>query len=142
MLMGSRRYVHALQISEWMTDWCYFLLSPSDIAIRLDLICRVRGLEHAENFFNMVPNDLKTSIVYGSLLRCCVQGHYTKKTEDIMDKMKHMGMVRSSFPYNWLITLYTCCGQCAKIEKLVQEMEKKGISSRFTYINKLDSCLC
>ncbi|GLT69129.1 hypothetical protein SLA2020_413050 [Shorea laevis] len=138
MMRESQRYGHALEISQWMTDRRYFILSPSDIAIRLDLIHKVHGLEHAENFFNKVSNNLKTSKVYGALLKCYVQEKSVNKAEDVMEKMRKMGVIASSFPYNWLISLYAHSGECDKIDILVQEMERKGFpQDTYTMTNRM-----
>jgi hypothetical protein len=47
-----------------------FPLSSSDMAIQLDLIAKVRGVSHAEKYFDELPDAMKDKQTYGSLLNC------------------------------------------------------------------------
>lgn len=121
-----------------MTDRRYLSLSSSDIALRLDLIHRVHGIEEAENYFNNVSNYLKTYNVYGALLSCYAQGKYVEKAEATMQKMRELDLATSSFPYNMLIKLYTETGDFDKIKNIVQEMDQKGIpQDKYTIKNQM-----
>ncbi|XP_038888309.1 pentatricopeptide repeat-containing protein At2g20710, mitochondrial-like isoform X2 [Benincasa hispida] len=124
-------------ISQWITDRRYFSLSPSDAAIRMDLIHRVHGLEHAENYFNSISSQLKTSNVYGALLCSYVREKSVEKAEAIMQEMRKMGIANTSFPYNVLINLYAQIGQHDKIDLLTQEMKMKGIPQDIYTIRNL-----
>lgn len=95
--------------------------------MRLDLIRRVHGLEHAEHFFNSISSQLKTSNAYGALLCSYVRERSVEKAEAIMQEMRMMGFATTSFPYNVLINLYAQIRQHEKIDLLIQEMEMKGI---------------
>lgn len=133
-----KRFNHALQISQWMTDCRYFKLSPRDVAFRLELIHRVHGLEYAENYFNNISNNLKTFNAYGALLSGYVREKSVEKAEAIMQKMKEMDMAASSFPYNKMINLYSQTGEHDKIDMLMQEMERKGITQdEYTMLNRM-----
>ncbi|TXG55166.1 hypothetical protein EZV62_020422 [Acer yangbiense] len=127
IMNNLRRFNHALEISQWMTDRHNFALSPSEIAHRLDMVHRVHGIKLAEEYFNSVPNDAKTCQVYGALLNAYVQQKSVEEAEAIMQTMRVMGFATASFPYNMLITLYSQIGENDKIEVLIQEMEEKGI---------------
>lgn len=121
-----------------MTDRRYFTLSPIDVALRLELIHRVRGLEHAENYFNNISSNLKLVNAYGALLSGYVREKSVEKAESIMQKMKEMEMAVSSFPYNMMINLYTQTGEYDKIDMLMQEMERKGIpQDKYTMLNRM-----
>ncbi|CAB4273321.1 unnamed protein product [Prunus armeniaca] len=118
LLKDFRRFNHALEISQWMTDRRYFDLSPSDAAARLNLIHRVHGLEDAENIY--------------------VQENSVEKAEATMQKMKKLGMAKTSFPYNMLINLYSQNGEHEKINILMQEMEENGIPlDKYTLRNRM-----
>jgi hypothetical protein len=52
-----------------------YLLS-GDIAIRLDLISKVRDLDEAEKYFNSIPHTSKDFKVYGALLNCYAQYNF------------------------------------------------------------------
>lgn len=123
-----------------MSDRRYFILSPHDVAVRLDLISRVHGLQHAENYFNSISKNLKTYSAYGALLNAYARYKSVEKAEAIMQKMREMGLATSSFPYNMLINLYSQVGENEKIDVLMQEMKMKGIpQDMFTYRNLLSA---
>ena len=119
-----------------MTDCRYLPLTPSDVAIRLDLISMVHGQEQAESYFNNIPKVLKNHSAYGALLSSYVREKSVEKAEATMQKMREMGFVTSSFPYNMLINLYSQTENYDKIEPLIQEMERKSIPcDKFTVRN-------
>ncbi|CAL8136383.1 unnamed protein product [Prunus armeniaca] len=138
LLKDFRRFNHALEISQWMTDRRYFDLSPSDAAARLNLIHRVHGLEDAEKYFNNMSKSLKSVNAYGALLSIYVQENSVEKAEATMQKMKKLGMAKTSFPYNMLINLYSQNGEHEKINILMQEMEENGIPlDKYTLRNRM-----
>lgn len=121
-----------------MTDSRYFHMSPSDAAIRLELIHRVHGMEKAENYFNNISNKLKTCNAYGALLHSYVRENSVDKAEATMQEMRKMGLAKSSFAYNVLINLYSQNGQHDKIDSLMQDMVNEGIPyDRYTLRNRM-----
>ncbi|CAI9089414.1 OLC1v1023983C1 [Oldenlandia corymbosa var. corymbosa] len=124
LLRNQNRYFHALQLAEWMT--VDSKLSPGDVAVRLDLICRVHGLEEAEKYFRSLPDTLVTFKVYGSLLNCYAHRRLEGKAEAVMQTMRSLGCYRE-LSYNVMLNLYFKLGKREKIDMLVQEMEEKGI---------------
>lgn len=121
-----------------MTDSRYFNLSPSDAAVRLELIQRVHGLEKAENYFNNISKKLKTCNAYGALLSSYVRENAVEKAEATMREMRKMGMTKSTFAYNMLINLYSQNGEHEKIDVLMEEMEKEGIAyDKYTLRNRM-----
>ncbi|KAK6919052.1 Pentatricopeptide repeat [Dillenia turbinata] len=116
-----------LSISEWMSERRNFALSTGDIAVRLDLISKVRGLEAAENYFNEIPDELRSFQVYGSLLICYANNNSLEKAEALMQKMIKLKLVRSTLPYNVMLNLYHKMGKHDKIDNLVQLMKNRGI---------------
>ncbi|PQM33568.1 pentatricopeptide repeat-containing protein [Prunus yedoensis var. nudiflora] len=109
LLKDFRRFNHALEISQWMTDR------------------RVHGLENAEKYFNNKSKSLKSVNAYGALLSIYVQEHSVEKAEATMQKMKKMCMSKASFPYNMLINLHSQNFEQEKINMVMQEMEENGI---------------
>ncbi|XP_062003898.1 pentatricopeptide repeat-containing protein At2g20710, mitochondrial-like [Rosa rugosa] len=127
-------YSQALEVSMWMSDKRYVELLPSDVAIRLDLIAKVHGIEQAENYFNNTPQQLKVLEVYSALLNCYAHAKQLEKAEATMQKMRDLGFSRTSLSYNVLLNLYYKTGHCAKFDSLMSEMEENGIGfDRFTY---------
>jgi pentatricopeptide repeat protein len=91
-LRKSQHYNHALQISEWMSDEMKLDLSPADVADRLDLISKVRGLEEAETYFGSIPDQLKGWQAYFCLLHCYAHHKYLEQAETIFRKIKNQGI--------------------------------------------------
>ncbi|CAK7349799.1 unnamed protein product [Dovyalis caffra] len=133
-LRKNHRFSHALQISLWMSDKSGHNLSPGDVAVRLDLISKVHGLEQALTYFNSIPESLRGLEVYGALLNCYAHYKRLEEAEATMQKMRGMGFVRNALSYNVMLNLYYQMGKYEKLEVLMQEMEKEGIGcSRITY---------
>ncbi|KAF5733053.1 hypothetical protein HS088_TW17G00589 [Tripterygium wilfordii] len=114
------RFRHALQISEWMSYQRNHVLSTSDIAVRLDLVSRVHGLEPAEKYFDSIPETMRVFQVF-------------RKSRATMQKMKKFTLI-SSLSYNVMLNLYARLGKYEKLDVLTQEMEEMGISwDKVTY---------
>ncbi|KAF5747746.1 hypothetical protein HS088_TW05G00473 [Tripterygium wilfordii] len=122
-----KRYSHALQLSMWMSEKRFFKLASRDVAIRLDLIAKVHGIEKAENYFNNVPVQLRVLEVYGALLNCYTSVKSVEKSEATMQKMRDLGFAETSLAYNVMLNLYYQTGNREKFDVLVNEMEEKGI---------------
>ncbi|PSS16330.1 Pentatricopeptide repeat-containing protein [Actinidia chinensis var. chinensis] len=127
-LRKFKRFKHALQLSEWMSRRWNLDPSPGDIAVQLDLVLKVHGLESAEKYFRDIPDSLKTFHVYRALLICYANEKSLGKAEAIMQKMTEFRMLRNSLPYNVMLNLYSKLGNQEKFDALIQEMEEKGIS--------------
>lgn len=118
----------------WMTDKRYFDLSVREVAIRLDLIAKVHGIEQAENFFNNIPVKLKVLEVYSALLNCYAHVKHVEKAEAVMQKMRDLGLDKTVVAYNVLLNLYHKTGNHEKLDTLMHEMEEKGFNfDRFTF---------
>ncbi|KAL6007644.1 hypothetical protein ACLOJK_033144 [Asimina triloba] len=116
-----------------MTDQHCSELSPNLVAVRLELICIVQGLEQAEKFFNNIPKQLKGMEAFGSLLYCYVHVKSVENAEGLFKKMKDLGYA-NSLSYNTLMNLYLQTKQYEKLDGVVKEMNENGIScNKFTY---------
>ncbi|KAA8515263.1 hypothetical protein F0562_018507 [Nyssa sinensis] len=134
-----RRFKHALEISQWMTDKRYIPLSHSDVATRLNLIFRVHGLEQVENYFNNIPQQLKGFDTYTALLNCYARAKSAEKAEAVMQKLRDMGY-RMPMSYNILMNLYCQMGRWEKLDTLMHEMEEKGIyCDKYTFTIRLSA---
>ncbi|XP_031265403.1 pentatricopeptide repeat-containing protein At2g20710, mitochondrial-like [Pistacia vera] len=127
-LRSFRRFAHALQISMWMTDKRYLQLTAGDVAIRLDLISKVHGVEQAENYFNNIPKQLRRFSAYTALLNCYANAKSVEKAEATMQEMGDLGLfARTPLMYNSMLYLYYQTGNYEKLDSLMREMEEKGI---------------
>ncbi|KDP24140.1 hypothetical protein JCGZ_25797 [Jatropha curcas] len=134
-LRKDRRYTHALQISQWMTDRVCFNLSPEDAASQLDLISKVYGLEEAEKYFSSIPENSRGYRVYSALLNCYAHTKCLEKAGALMEKMKVLRFIRTPQPYNLMLNLYSQMGKYEKLDSLMQEMKEKGIKCDFFTFN-------
>ncbi|PIA55325.1 hypothetical protein AQUCO_00800217v1 [Aquilegia coerulea] len=126
-LKGFKRFKHACETSQWLCNQRYFDPSPSDIAVNLDLISRIHGIEQAEKYFNYIPKESQEFPVYLSLLNCYANSKAVEKAEALMNKMKELGFMKTSMAYNVMGNLYTKVGQFEKLNPIMAEMRKEGI---------------
>ncbi|XP_024029124.1 pentatricopeptide repeat-containing protein At2g20710, mitochondrial [Morus notabilis] len=122
-----KRFHHALEISQWMSDKRYMHLSTKDVAARLDLISKVHGLDEAVNYFNDIPAALKIFEVYSTLLNCYANEKSVEKAEEIMQQMRDMWDHKTPICYNIMMNLYYHTEDYDKLDSLMSEMEEKGI---------------
>ncbi|PHU26451.1 hypothetical protein BC332_04783 [Capsicum chinense] len=137
-LNGYRRYKHALEVSHWMTDRRYFSPQPVDVATRINLIHKVKGLEKVEKYFNSIPQILRRSNVYTALLNCYTNENSVEKAEAIMQQLRDMGSAKDTLCYNCMMKLYYKTGTWEKMDDLMNEMKQKGINfDQFTLTIRL-----
>ncbi|KAK9085253.1 hypothetical protein Sjap_025664 [Stephania japonica] len=130
------------QMLQWMTDRNYDALLPGDMAIRLDLISKIHGLEEAEKYFDSIPEQSKGIQTYGALLNCYAHNKSVDKAEALMQKMKELGLAMNALPYNVLLNLFHQVGLHEKLDTLMEEMKEKGIEmDKFTFSIRLSACV-
>ncbi|XP_028067925.1 pentatricopeptide repeat-containing protein At2g20710, mitochondrial-like isoform X2 [Camellia sinensis] len=128
------------QVSEWMSHKRYLDLLPGDVAIQLDLISEVHGVEQAEKYFSNIPITLRGLQVDGALLNCYAHEKSLEKAEAIMQKMTDLGFNITSLQYNVMLKLYADMGKHEKLDSHMQEMEEKGVTgNNFTFNTRLDA---
>lgn len=139
-LKKYKRFKHALEISEWMTNKRYIPPTKDDIKTRLQLIHKVHGLEKAEEFYNKISQIFKGYEVDTALLYIYSLEKSVDKAESIMQKLRNTGCPMTSFPYNILLNLYCSTGNWAKMDKLTKEMAKNGIyGDRHSFTPRLNA---
>ncbi|KAK4255499.1 hypothetical protein QN277_008497 [Acacia crassicarpa] len=137
-LRKYRRFSHALQVSEWMSNEMNNQLPTADIAIQLDLKSKVQGLDEAERYFSSIPETSKVSKVYCALLNCYAEHGYVEKAEAIMQKLQQCSSI-SVLTYNVMLSLYRRLGKYEELETLMEEMKEKHICDRYTYCIRLNA---
>ncbi|XP_057455676.1 pentatricopeptide repeat-containing protein At2g20710, mitochondrial-like [Lotus japonicus] len=143
-LRSFRRFKHALQISEWMSDERNHYLHSGDIAIRLDLISKVRGLEEAEKYFWSIPETSRDFKVYGAFLNYHAQHSSVEKAEAIMQRIKEYPSMPAkglALSYNVMMGLYARTGQYEKLHDLMREMKEKNLCNHVTLNTWLSACV-
>ncbi|KAJ6758091.1 hypothetical protein OIU74_027222 [Salix koriyanagi] len=166
-LRKIHRFSHALQISQWMSDQRGHNLSPGDVAVRLDLISKVHGLEQAVTYFNSVPESLRGLEVYGALLNCYAHYKRLEEAEATMRKMREMGVSTSNieeikkimmkmeadplvsidcgksarFACETLLSLYTSVGNKEQLYRVWNLYKTKGRSLNSSYLCMINSLL-
>ncbi|XP_073154396.1 pentatricopeptide repeat-containing protein At1g80270, mitochondrial-like [Henckelia pumila] len=132
-LRKRRLFVRALQLSEWLETSKHIDFIESNYASRVDLIAKVRGFQKAEAYIEQIPDSYRGELVYRTLLANSVFLLNTKKTEDLFNKMKSLGLPVTSFSCNQLLLLYKKTNK-KKIADVLLLMEKENIKpSHFTY---------
>ncbi|KAL3569250.1 hypothetical protein D5086_029140 [Populus alba] len=124
----------------WMTDKRYLALTSRAVAVRLDLISKVHGIEQVENYFNNIPTKLKGLESYGALLNCYAYVKSVEKAEAVMQRMRELGFARKPLVFTVMLNLYYKTGNTEKLDPLMREMEENGISlDKFAYCIRLSS---
>ncbi|KAI3680696.1 hypothetical protein L6452_35470 [Arctium lappa] len=126
-LRKYKRFKHALEISEWMTNKRYIPPMKAGIKSRLKLIHKVHGLQKAEEFYNNISQIFKGCEVDTALLYIYSLEKSVDKAEAMMQKLRNTGCPLTAFPYNILLNLYFNIGNWAKMDALTDEMAKNGI---------------
>lgn len=140
-LVVFKSFLLLCQVSEWMIDSLYLKLSPADMAIRLDLIYKVHGIDQALIYFNNIPGQMKDVEVYGALLHCYAEEKSLERAEDLMQKIRALGLEMDTISYNVMLNLYCKTGNYEKSKSLIHEMEEKGIKKdKVTYSIQLTAC--
>lgn len=111
-------------------------MSPGDVAYRLELITKVKGLESAVAYFGGLPVQLKKSQCYGSLLKCYAEAQRVEEAEKLFAEMQEMGTM-NSYPYNVMMKLYLESGQIERVHTMYQAMEESGIKPDVFSVNIL-----
>ncbi|XP_010091037.2 pentatricopeptide repeat-containing protein At4g02820, mitochondrial [Morus notabilis] len=132
-LRKRRRYKHALEICEWMTQEKDIKLQAGDYAVHLDLVAKVRGIHRAEKFFEDLLGPMADHSTHSTLLNIYVQNNLSAKAEALMAKMLECGLVRNPHPYNLMISLYLSNGELEKVHEVIQELMKHASPDVFTY---------
>lgn len=117
-----------------MSDKRYMHPFVCDVAVRLELIAKVNGIEQAENYFNNTPKLMRTCEVYGALLYSYAHVKCVDKAEGVVEKMREFGFPLQTINYNALLKLYCQTRNNEKVDALIHEMEKKQIKfDKYTY---------
>ncbi|CAK7327619.1 unnamed protein product [Dovyalis caffra] len=124
-LRARKRFTQALEVSRWMSSNSTF--SPSDHAVRMDLIDKLHGLESAESYFNNLDEKDKIDKTYGALLFCYTRSGLVDKSLSHMQKMKELGFASTVLNYNDLMCLYLNTGQLEKVPDVFSDMKENGI---------------
>lgn len=123
-LSDSQRFRHALEVSDWMIKQNICNLVPEDFAGRFHLIEKVLGLEEAEKFFESVPKNLRGESIYTALLNSYARRSGREaldKAESTFKKMRELGLLLRSSPYNSMTWLYSSLGNRDKVDEILRD---------------------
>ncbi|KAL1339164.1 hypothetical protein AAHE18_U014200 [Arachis hypogaea] len=141
-LRKFNKHRRALEVYDWMDRRPErYRITPSDIAIQLDLIAKVHGAPSAEAVFLRLPDKAKNKRTYGALLNIYVQFQLKEKAESLFDTMKSKGHAIESLTFNVMMTLYMNFKDYDQVDMLVSEMIKNNIKlDAYSYNIWLSSC--
>lgn len=112
--------------------------NEKDYSSRIDLIAKVRGIQHAENYIEKIPESFKGELIYRTLLANCVQLVHITKAEQVFNKMKDLKFPITTFACNQLLLLYKRTNK-KKIADVLLLMEQENVKpSHFTYRMLID----
>ncbi|KAM6579284.1 hypothetical protein CsatA_003058 [Cannabis sativa] len=127
-LLKLKRHNHALQIMNWMETQNGFLMSPTDHAMKMELIINIKGLVEAEEYYrSKISGTASRKAASFSLLRGYVKERDTEKAEAFMSELNGSGLVVNSHPYNEMMKLYMATSQFGKVLRVIQEMKHNRI---------------
>ncbi|XP_047946157.1 pentatricopeptide repeat-containing protein At1g80270, mitochondrial-like isoform X2 [Salvia hispanica] len=134
-----RMFSQALQLSEWLESSKLTELTESNYASRVDLIAKVRGIVEAEKYIQqIIPESLRTEVVYRTLLAACGTAVDVNKAEELFSKMKELFPI-SCFSCDQLLLLYKRTNR-NKIADVLSLMKRENIKrSSFTYKILIDA---
>ncbi|KAF3656513.1 hypothetical protein FXO37_15436 [Capsicum annuum] len=93
-------------LSEWLELKKQLIFTDRDSVSHVDLIAKVHGLQKAASYIEKLPKSFRSEVVYQSLLGHCASKGYTKKAEEIFNKMRDLGFPVTSFACSHLLNLY------------------------------------
>ncbi|KAG9442216.1 hypothetical protein H6P81_018070 [Aristolochia fimbriata] len=122
------------QATEWMFSKDVYQITPSEHALRLDLVGKVHGSESAETYFNDLEEKDKNEKTHGALLNCYARDKLTDKILFHMKMMKKSGFASTTVPYDNLMYLYSNIGQYEKVPEVLAEMKiNQIVPCNFSY---------
>ncbi|XP_071737592.1 pentatricopeptide repeat-containing protein At1g80270, mitochondrial-like [Rutidosis leptorrhynchoides] len=132
-LRRRKMYGKGLQILKWLESQEKIEFGERDYASRIDFIAKMRGIQKAESYFDLIPKSFRGEFVYGTLLANAVLQANTKKAEQIFNKMKDLKLPVTAFTCNQLLLLYKRTDK-RKIADVLLLMRKENLKpSLFTY---------
>ncbi|KAJ0968281.1 hypothetical protein J5N97_025198 [Dioscorea zingiberensis] len=127
-LRKFKKFKLALEVYEWMTaQGTRFTFTSSDVAIQLDLIGKVHGISHAEEYFSQLPEVWKDKRTFCSLVNAYGKAMMKEKAEAVVDIMKEKGFATDALVFNVMMTLYMNVGEHEKVDSVIQEMKERNV---------------
>ncbi|KAJ8570322.1 hypothetical protein K7X08_037294 [Anisodus acutangulus] len=125
-LRNRHMYGRALQLSEWLESKKQLIFTEREYAAHVDLVAKVHGLQKAEIYIERVPKSFRSEEVYQSLLANYASKGYMKKSEEIFNKMRDLGLPITNFACSHLLLLYKRIDK-KKIPVVLSIMEKENM---------------
>ncbi|KFK25252.1 hypothetical protein AALP_AA8G088000 [Arabis alpina] len=141
-LRKTRRFKHALEVTEWMVQYEETNISDADYASRIDLISKVFGIDAAERYFEGLHLASKTPETYTSLLHAYAGSKQTERAEALFNRIIEIDDLSfGAITYNEMMTLYMSVGQVEKVPEVIEMLKRKKVSPDiYTYNLWLSSC--
>ncbi|CAN7121064.1 unnamed protein product [Brassica rapa subsp. narinosa] len=141
-LRRTRRYKHALEVTEYLVQHEETNISDADYASRIDLISKVFGIDAAERYFEGLQPPSKTPETYTSLLHAYAASKQTERAEALFKRIiESDSLTFGAITYNEMMTLYMSVGEVEKVRDVIEVMKGRNVSPDiFTYNLWLSSC--
>lgn len=116
-----------MQILSWMDSRKDLNLSPLDHAARLDLIAKVHGTCHAEEYYKKLRNAACREAASFPLLHCYVAERNVQKAESFMASLQSIGLPVDPHSFNEMLKLYVATCQFEKALAVIDLMKRSNI---------------
>ncbi|MFS7960134.1 putative pentatricopeptide [Helianthus anomalus] len=116
------------KLSEWMANRKGSKLTAPGAAIHLDLLSKAQGVEQAEQYFNSLPDDVKTQ--EAPSLQCSFEflcSHKISRKSRSYCRENEAIAYDDNTSYNFILNLYKKIGDYEKLDKIHQEMLEIGV---------------
>ncbi|KAJ4803635.1 Pentatricopeptide repeat-containing protein [Rhynchospora pubera] len=124
---------------EWLEKSEHYEFTDMEYSFLVNLHAKVHGLYRAEKFIEEIPQSMRTTHVYQSLLAGCASMRNVPTTEKVFNKMKDLNFPLTAFACNQLLLLYKRNDK-KKITDVLLMMEKENIKpTLFTYKMLIDT---
>lgn len=118
-------------------------MDHSEHGLHLNILCKVKGIDEAEKFFDSLPPGVKKGFLYGALLNCYCSNKMTDKALAIFEKMDEMKYASNDVAFSNLMCLYMKVEQPEKVPPLIEEMKRRNIPlSSISYQTWMQSYAC
>ncbi|KAL5558560.1 hypothetical protein UlMin_034771 [Ulmus minor] len=140
-LLKSERYIHALQIVNWIENQSRFRMFQANHSIKMELIIKVYGLVEAEEYFENISDTASRKAAFFPLLRGYVKEREVEKAEALMVKLSDWGLIVSVHPYNEMMKLYNATSQFGKVRLVIEQLKRNQVPLDFLSYNLwMNSC--
>lgn len=127
-LEWQKKFVQALEVSEWLMRQRPFELMEIHYALWLYYVGKVHGLSKAEESLLHIPLHFQKEVSYSKLFDLYLEDHKYEEARCILKRMKEQGVPVPTYFHNCLITFCDRNALEGTIPALLVEMKEQNIA--------------